>query len=681
MAQKTVKIDPKQISAIAAYVRQSTNIAPPSKRITPIDMGKTPYGPAQPASRPAAPVRPSTPATPPRPRPQSFIPKAVLRPALAQRPIGLRGPAADRARVKATPSQPAAQALQTAPQLGSTPYVQQNAAQTQWAPQGPSSGLGAPYDSVAATGLDQAAQQRAALAQLAGQAGASSTQYQQALVAPRQGDYMSAYDDEQKRFLADYEARKADGAALFNQGNDQLHANLQAILDRYAAGNQAEVGRISNGATAASANIGAVTGEANSLPPEVRAAIATSANRSVANQSAAMTNASADKALQATIAAQSDFNGVLGQYFGAEQGNRNDLLKIGGGNMANLLAGRTDAQAKFNDANAQYAKTGAGIAFDGIDTQRKLDDTANDPTVLKQMLLDIASAGRNDADNSTSILNNNADNATSTANYALGQAGSDRRQVAAALAAYDRAILSGDMAAARAASAQVAAAERNSATIAAAADRQTARLANTPAGRQSTVKGDAYLQTLGAKPAARDATLAFISNGTAASKSKEHRGENPMALALELVDRQTQKGKVVVGGKALDAAAVKQHIRNYYGGVQVATSSKGAVTAASAGFRAAKASGYRVDGLGATSAAHDKTNPQSDHRTSKAFDIHAKGPEALAYALAIPGARYVIHNSTMYTRRGSEWTSKPYGGKFANGQAKDPHKAHIHVNF
>lgn len=97
-------------------------------------------------------------------------------------------------------------------------------------------------------------------------------------------------------------------------------------------------------------------------------------------------------------------------------------------------------------------------------------------------------------------------------------------------------------------------------------------------------------------------------------------------------------------------------------------------------YESFKKAGENVDGYNATSAAHDKKNPGSDHRKGLAFDWHVKGADNLARAMAIPGVRYVIHDRKIYFAKDG-FKPHPYVGNFANGQAKDPHSNHIHINF
>lgn len=103
--------------------------------------------------------------------------------------------------------------------------------------------------------------------------------------------------------------------------------------------------------------------------------------------------------------------------------------------------------------------------------------------------------------------------------------------------------------------------------------------------------------------------------------------------------------------------------------------------AAKEGFQIASKLG-KVDGLGNSSAQHKLVNPNSDHDKGEAFDLHLTGPQAVEQAKAIPGVTYLINQNKIYTKQSDgKWTEKYYGGKFSNGQPKDDHATHIHVNF
>lgn len=105
------------------------------------------------------------------------------------------------------------------------------------------------------------------------------------------------------------------------------------------------------------------------------------------------------------------------------------------------------------------------------------------------------------------------------------------------------------------------------------------------------------------------------------------------------------------------------------------------LAAAKQGYEIASQYG-KVDGLGVSSAQHKIINPNSDHDKGLAFDLHLTGPEAVEKAKLIPGVTYLINQNTQWTKNADgTWSSKYYGGKFKNGQPKDDHASHIHVDF
>lgn len=91
--------------------------------------------------------------------------------------------------------------------------------------------------------------------------------------------------------------------------------------------------------------------------------------------------------------------------------------------------------------------------------------------------------------------------------------------------------------------------------------------------------------------------------------------------------------------------------------------------------------GFKVDGF-AVSAQHHLVNPNSKHETKDAVDIATQDTDGsvVTRLIAEGNANNIIHNNLIYSKKNG-YKPRYYGGAFPNGQKKDDHKNHVHVDY
>ena len=520
---------------------------------------------------------------------------------------------------------------------------------------------------------------------------------------PNQDEFTQGYDNTMKDYQTQLDGRRSQQDQMFKDLLERVSGKYTSETSQANNAYGTQQSTIAGQQAASSQRLGEITGglSTSGLPPEVVAALQArnqyqlGQNVSAANQS---NTSNHDAMLQR---AQSARETNMGNIYNDQNRSANDLLSNSAKDLVGFLNGRSASNARFYSANQGGVKT-QGSIIDNLNTNEisLLDKMTRENPGLAQAMKDVSAGVRGEGKNDTSIqrqgmqgdvsMSNNANTVeggitqagirAASSRYAT-DVGADGKKYATDVGAQSKGYATDVGAASKKYATDVGADSKKYTTDVGADSKKYA--VDNKVTAPKVIHGNTYLATqpMGDRVRKYMRELTSTAAAQASIKKMPDGTENPYyhnaeGLARGRINSQT----------ALDPKVLNAHADGFYTGKQVGGSapkgSSGSPNAdAAQAFQSFKRQGLNVDGFGSSSAAHKIQNPTSDHDTGRAFDFHETGRNAVEKAMSVPGVRYLINQNKIYTKTSNGWNVKFYGGTFANGQRKDDHANHVHVNF